>query len=114
MTLAAALFALAAREADPRFALIAFFPAVSFWMLDAYYLRQERLFRCLYDDVRKPRRDGVQSVEPFSMTTSSYQAMTPNVSRLMFIRPVVLLHGIVLGAVVVVLFLARSAKVGGM
>jgi hypothetical protein len=29
--------------------LLAFLPAIAFWLLDAYFLRQERLFRGLYD-----------------------------------------------------------------
>lgn len=34
-------------------ALVGLMPALLFWGLDAYYLRQERLFRKLYDVVRK-------------------------------------------------------------
>ena len=48
VTIAAALFALAANDARAVFAMLAFFPALWFWGLDAYYLRQERLFRKLY------------------------------------------------------------------
>jgi hypothetical protein len=39
-----------------------------FWGLDAYFLRQERLFRKLYDAVRVPE----SPVEPFSMNTRPY------------------------------------------
>ena len=52
VTLTAALFALAAKDSNSRFVVVAILPAFSFWGLDAYYLRQERLFRCLYDDLR--------------------------------------------------------------
>ena len=49
------------------------FLTLLFWWLDGFYLRQERLFRCLYDGIRKqeqtdfsmdtrPFADGVQSV----------------------------------------------------
>ena len=31
--------------------LLTLFPTLVFWGLDAYYLRQERLFRCLYKKV---------------------------------------------------------------
>jgi hypothetical protein len=44
-------------------------PIVGFWMLDSYYLRQERLFRALYEDARKPD----PAVELFSMNVSPYR-----------------------------------------
>ena len=34
------------------FICLAYFPAIAFWILDGYFLRQERLFRRLYDHVR--------------------------------------------------------------
>lgn len=39
-----------------------------FWTLDTYYLRSERLFRLLYDRVRKPDRG---DYEPFAMNATS-------------------------------------------
>ena len=54
VVLVSAIFALAtARQApDQQFVLLAFFPALVFWGLDAFYLSQERQFRGLYDEVR--------------------------------------------------------------
>lgn len=46
------LFALGAKDATPGYLLIGVLPAIAFWVLDGYYLRQERLFRKLYDAVR--------------------------------------------------------------
>jgi hypothetical protein len=68
ITLVAAIFALAAKEVNPSYLLIALIPTLAFWGLDAYYLRQERLFRKLYDAVRSSGT----AVSPFSMDTSSY------------------------------------------
>ena len=56
VTIVAALFALAADKADLRFVILALFPVMAFWILDAFYLWQERLFRALYDGVRKKKR----------------------------------------------------------
>lgn len=53
ITIVAALFALAAKDTDPGFIILSFFPTFIFWGLDTYYLRQERLFRHLYDKIRK-------------------------------------------------------------
>lgn len=47
-----ALFALSAKDADVRFARLAFIPAFVFWGLDAYFLAVERNYRKLYDRVR--------------------------------------------------------------
>lgn len=45
VVLISALFALAAGDSQALFVYIAYFPAIAFWMLDAYFLRQERLLR---------------------------------------------------------------------
>ena len=44
VTLVTALFVLAAADANRFFVYVAYLPAVMFWALDAYFLRQERLF----------------------------------------------------------------------
>ncbi|MCP4965336.1 MAG: hypothetical protein GY926_08875 [bacterium] len=73
VTLIAALFALAAADSNPAFVIIALVPAIGFWGLDTFYLRQERLFRGLYDQVRQ----GVGAAD-FSMVTNP--ASTPESS----------------------------------
>ena len=58
VTLVAGIFALAAKDADKRFFLVAYIPILIFWFLDAYYLWQEKIYRCLYDEVRlRPNED---------------------------------------------------------
>jgi hypothetical protein len=51
-------------------ALVALLPVVVFWLLDTYYLRQERLFRCLYEDARQ----AITTVPLFSMNTDPYKS----------------------------------------
>lgn len=53
VTLVAGIFALASKETNEFYFLIAFIPVIIFWGLDAYYLLQERLYRALYNYVRK-------------------------------------------------------------
>lgn len=65
VVIVAALFALGAKDANPCFIVVAVLPTLIFWGLDAYYLRQERLFRGLYDRARRPGADS----EIFSMDT---------------------------------------------
>ena len=52
VVLVSAMFALGASESSLLFVLLAYFPAIVFWGLDGYFLRQEKLFRALYDHVR--------------------------------------------------------------
>ena len=52
VTLVSGIFALASRDTDKLYFLIAYIPIVIFWGLDSYYLLQERLFRSLYNKVR--------------------------------------------------------------
>ncbi len=53
ITLVVALFALSAKDTNQSYIIIAYFPVITFWILDGYFLSQERLFRALYDHVRK-------------------------------------------------------------
>src|SRR5881296_3689006 len=72
VTIAAALFALAAIDSNRRFAVLALFPSLAFWGLDAYYLRQERLFRRLYDELRKLSDENYEKSGPFAMSTKKH------------------------------------------
>ena len=53
VTLVAGIFALAGKDTDKLYFLVAYIPVLVFWGLDAYYLLQERLYRSLYDKVRQ-------------------------------------------------------------
>lgn len=53
ITLIAALFALFSKGSNTDYIFIVYFPVIVFWILDGYFLSQERLFRALYDHVRK-------------------------------------------------------------
>jgi len=102
ITIAVALFALAARDCNPVFAILAVFPGMSFWGLDAYYLRQERLFRRLYDDVRRSPGDANHTVDRFSLSIDKYKSEVSGWFYTLWCLPVIGLHGVVLAGVLVV------------
>ena len=54
MTIIVAAMVLIARQniQNPDFVLLLILPALGFWILDGYFLRQERLFRQIYDEIR--------------------------------------------------------------
>lgn len=77
ITAAVIAYAGAAPDAAPRLAWAGIVPAVVFWLMDAQYLRQERLFRKLYDGVR-----GGEVEEPFSMDFRRYSKEVAHVIRI--------------------------------
>lgn len=70
VTLVAALMALAAKDANTNFIIISFVPVLTFWLIDGYYLNQERLFRKHYDRVIIRDKDDIN----FSMNVSDIQS----------------------------------------
>ncbi|MEU9923773.1 hypothetical protein AB0H51_21185 [Streptomyces griseoluteus] len=73
MTVAGVFFGISANTPGWKIAAAGFIPIIGFWLLDSYFLRQERLFRKLYDDVRRP----TISVELFSMNVQPYHSVVP-------------------------------------
>ena len=53
------LFALAAKDKNALFIYLTYLPTIAFWILDGYYLYQERLYRNLYDKVRAQQPDNI-------------------------------------------------------
>jgi len=71
---AALIFIARADVANPNVLFALLLPVIGFWYLDSYYLRQERLFRAVYDDIR------AQSDTGFSMNPMKHLGK-PNCSR---------------------------------
>lgn len=71
VTIAAALLGFAIDKQRPALAAVAIGVVAVFYLLDAYYLRQERLFRCLWDALTT---GPVETRPPvFSMRTDAYR-----------------------------------------
>ena len=68
VVLVSAILFLAAREDGGEVALIGLVPVLVFWGLDAYFLRQERLYRALYDHARMLEPHKID----FSMNTNTF------------------------------------------
>jgi len=66
VALVAAIFALASKEADAYFLVVAGIAIFVFWFLDVYYLRQEHLYRALYLEVSAGRIES----DIFTMNTT--------------------------------------------
>ena len=102
ITLVSALFALAAKDADRSFVVVSYFPCVMFWILDAYYLSQERKFRSLYDSVR------AKADTDFSMSTKDTAKPRDSWRSTLFSQTLILFHGTILVVLTIVLILFRN------
>lgn len=70
ITLVTGLFAFSTSQGSSKgYFWLAYLLLLIFWILDGYFLSQERLFRSLYDDVRQRREDEID----FSMRTDKYK-----------------------------------------
>jgi hypothetical protein len=109
ITLAAAMFALAGKDSDISPALVALLPSLAFWGLDAYYLRQERLFRKLYEDIcKKVQRK--QDIDVYTLSTKAYEKVTPSWFRALWSKPILFLHGTVVLTLLLVIALLWRYK----
>ena len=96
VTLIAALFALAAKDTDKSYIVVACFPALVFWILDAYFLAQERLFKRLYDHARQQKKEGID----FSMNTTTFNDKSTNLFLALFSKTLLLFHGSILTTII--------------
>jgi hypothetical protein len=98
ITLVSALFALAAKDANPRYVIVTYVAVPAFWLLDAFYLSQERQYRALYDVTRA--RDATD----FSMDTSPYNTGRNTWLASLFSRTMLVLYPPVLGITLLIMF----------
>jgi len=105
ITLIVGLFALALKDLSSSYLYLAILPAIAFWGLDAYYLRQEKLFRELYDSVRKTKR---KEIDPYSLSTNSVNANVKSWLRIAFSQTVLLLHGSVMLFIIIFVIIMKG------
>jgi hypothetical protein len=99
VVLVSGLFALAAAETNRLFLYLSYFPSISLWFLDGYFLWQERLFRALYDQVRKK---SIRDVD-FSMDTSIVRSRVDPWLASVFSKTILAFHGTVIAAIIIVM-----------
>lgn len=109
VVLVSALFALAANSSNQYFVYLAYFPAIAFWILDGYFLWQERLFRALYDKVRVLNEDDID----FSMDTTELKADNKSWSEAIFSNTLLIFHGTIIGSIVIVMVITIILSKGG-
>jgi len=109
VVLVSAMFALAAKDSQLMFVYLAYFPAIAFWCLDGYFLRQERLFRKLYDRVRVLANDKID----FSMNTKVVENEVDSWLEVTISKTLSGFHGVLLISIILVMFISIYLKQGG-
>ncbi len=80
MTLVTVVGALGAKETDKRFMLLAFVPIIGFWLLDAFYVQQERRYKALYRSVCEKKEDDID----FNLNTRNITFTSDEAKRICF------------------------------
>lgn len=102
ITLVSALLALYASSENPVYIIIAVVPTFVFWLLDAYYLQQERRFRGVYNDVAGLTSDDSRiNVREFEMPIQKYQCGKYCYFNVLISRTIFPLYGFILVGLVV-------------
>lgn len=103
VVLVSAMFALAAKDQQLLFIYLAYFPAICFWCLDGYFLRQERLFRKLYDYVRGLSEDEID----FCMNTQMVDDQVVPWLQVTTSKTLITFHGVTLMLIILVTIISN-------
>ena len=82
MTLVAIVGSLAAKDTDKRFIILAFIPIIVFWLLDAYYLQQERRYKALYREIAEKKEEEID----FNLNTRKVRYLDEEAKRICFCK----------------------------
>ena len=102
MTLITIVGAISAQGSDKRFISLAFISIIGFWLLDSFYLMQERKYKQLYKNIIEKDEEEID----FSLDTSKATGTTDEMKRLCFCRclfsiPEVIFYGVIALSVIV-------------
>jgi hypothetical protein len=102
VTLLSAIFAIAAsKDGLHQIVWVGFLPLVMFWMLDGFFLRQERLYRKLWEGVCAQAQD---TPTDFNMDTSAVAAEVQSWLQVSLSQTLGLFHG-ALAIVLIIVFI---------
>lgn len=100
ITLISALLAFATKDKMAAMAWIAFLPLIAFWLLDAFFLHQERLFRALYIKNSQPP---LNTPSDLSFDTSNVQEHTLSWFKTIFSKSLLIFHGLLAFMIVAII-----------
>jgi hypothetical protein len=111
VTLVSVMFAIIASQNRQSWVMVLFAlgSTLIFWILDAYYLRRERMFRHLYDAAAKRLTEGsvAPEVRPFDMDIRGYAARVPSFVATLFAGHIVAIPAMLASLIVTYALLAH-------
>lgn len=101
VTLVAGVFVLADKACDKTYFLVAYIPVFIFWLLDSYYLYQERLYRKLFAVTRKLPEAEVDfdmnaNKEEFKDKKNNYLSSALSITELGFYLPLAVVCSLII------------------
>lgn len=104
ITLVSALFALAAKDANINYVLITYIVIPVFWLLDGFYISQERQYRDLYKEVAAKDDTTID----FSMNASGFCKGDRTWLSSVFSKTLIPFYGISVVTTLIVMFLIKE------
>jgi len=101
VTLVAALFAFAAKDTNIEYVIITYVSTPLFWILDGYYLSQERKYRDLYNKIRNTPEDEID----FDMNATIMNSNKNSWFSSIFSITNLIFYGTLIGITFVVMFI---------
>lgn len=103
ITLVSALFALAAKDVNVNYVLVSYIAIPVFWVLDGFYISQERQYRELYKEVAAKSESDIN----FSMDASGYCKGDRTWLVGIFSKTLIPFYGISIATTLAVMFLIK-------
>lgn len=104
ITLVSALFALAAKDANVNYVLVSYIIIPVFWLLDGFYISQERQYRDLYKEVAAKPENEID----FNMDASAYRKGNRTWLAGVFSKTLIPFYGISIATTLVVMFILNQ------
>jgi hypothetical protein len=104
ITLVAALFALASKDANINYIMICYIAIPSFWVLDGFYISIERQYRELYKEVSDKKEDDID----FKMDASKFKKEDKTWISGMLSKTLVIFYGVCVATTIIVMFLIKK------
>jgi hypothetical protein len=92
VTVVAAILGLASKDSNKKFVAVVYYPTIMFWLIDGYFLFQEKLYRKLFNAVRKIDEANID----FSMDIDEYKGKDVSWLSAMFSHTLLIFYGIML------------------
>ena len=104
VTIVSALFALASKDANINYVLISYVAIPIFWILDGYYISQERQYRDLYKEVSTKIENEIN----FSMDASKFEKGDRTWLSGILSKTLIPFYGLLVGITLTIMFLIHK------